>query len=76
MVQDRKKDAAYGFTNGVMAMKAKHGIVRKSTARTFDSVRSTSSYIYSNSSGGEETGKTVNSYFYISSDILQNFLFV
>lgn len=59
MVQDRKNNANHGFSNGVMDTmpgKTKNGIVRKSTARAFDSVRSTNSFIY-NSSGGEDTGK-------------------
>lgn len=60
MVQDRKNNhESHGFSNGVMDKmpgKTKNGMVRKSTARSFDSVRSTNSFIY-NSSGGEETGE-------------------
>jgi hypothetical protein len=58
MVQDRNGNVARGFTNGMdMPGKTKNGVVRKSTQRTFDSVRSTSSVIFSaNSSGAEDTG--------------------
>ncbi|KAK3756002.1 hypothetical protein QZH41_013189 [Actinostola sp. cb2023] len=57
MVHGRKNDITKGFSSAVMDMpgKTKNGVVRKSTARAFDSVRSTSSFIYSTSSGGEDT---------------------
>lgn len=58
MVQDRYGNVNNGHSNGIaMPGKTKNGVSKTST-RTFDSVRSNSSMLFSaNSSGGEETGK-------------------
>ncbi|XP_048575973.1 formin-like protein isoform X2 [Nematostella vectensis] len=56
MVYDRNGNPSHGFsgTVGEFSGKSKNGMVRKSTARTFDSVRSTKSMVFSHASSGAE----------------------